>query len=116
MKRGMYTLVWGVIMVLLAVTMSACGGSGGGEGGTTYTCTWEERHTACNSGDYYAWTSECYHFDMEDYVEGYTPQQVCDNHTPASGGPYCSGVGTDFPCCIYKETRNAQLVQGGSCP
>jgi hypothetical protein len=112
MKRGMHKLGWSVIMMLLVVTLSACGGSGSGDGGgTTYTCSWEERHTGCDGYGYGEWHSECYHFDSEDYY--ITPQEVCDNHTPDTSDPVCTQSGS---CCIYTQTRNASLVHGGSCP
>ena len=91
----------GIAALLLA---SACGDEAGG----TYCCTFESRHSACGGGDYTTWETKYYEFDLDDYVEGWSPQRVCDKFS--GNDTECSAT-----CCIYTEARN-NVVSGGSCP
>jgi hypothetical protein len=94
--------VLAALLLSAGVVLLGCGG----EGSTIYHCTYETRHSGCGGGDWTAWTSECYRFDLEDYQEGWTPQRVCDKF---SG----SDTACESSCCIYVEHRNTTLAEGG---
>ncbi len=90
-----------VCALLAGVIFSACGEEGGG----IYCCTYESRHTACGGGDWGAWESESYQFNIDDYLEGWTPERVCDKFTGSD--TECSAT-----CCINVEYQNNVLSDG----
>jgi len=87
-----------------ALMMSSCGEDGGG----VYCCTYESRHSACGGGDYTPWETNYYEFNINDYVEGWSPQDVCDKFSGTDTS--CSAT-----CCIYSEDRN-NVLSSGACP
>jgi hypothetical protein len=92
-----------VCALIVVAVLSACGEEGGG----IYCCTYESRHTACGGGDWTAWESEAYQFDIDDYLEDWTPERVCDKF--AGSDTECSAT-----CCINVEYQNNNL-SGGEC-
>jgi hypothetical protein len=71
-------------------------------------CTYESRHSACGGGDYTAWETMYYEFNIDDYLEGWSPTDVCDKFSGTD--TTCSAT-----CCVYSEDRNNAL-SSGSCP
>ncbi|RLB48055.1 MAG: hypothetical protein DRH23_09445 [Deltaproteobacteria bacterium] len=94
-----------------AFTLLALGTSlmalGCGDEGGVYCCTYESRHSACGGGDYTAWATNYYEFNIDDYLEGWSPTDVCDKFSGTD--TTCSAT-----CCIYSEDRNTTL-SSGSC-
>ena len=95
-------------LVLLLSLLTGLSAWGCGDEGGVYCCTYESRHSACGGGDYTPWETNYYEFNIDDYVEGWSPQDVCDkfNGTDTS----CSAT-----CCIYSEDRN-NVLSSGECP
>jgi len=97
------------LAVVLSLGVAAVtGGCGGDEGGGLYCCTYESRHSACGGGNWTPWVTEHYEFNLDDYVEGWTPERVCAKFSGAD--TECAGG-----CCIDTENRN-NILSGGSCP
>jgi hypothetical protein len=98
------------IMAVMALAVSVLALScGGGDGGGQQACSYERRSSeTCNHYDWGSWEADCYSFNMDDYVEGVTAQEVCDNLT--EGGTTC-----ELDCCIDVQYQNV-TVSGGSCP
>jgi hypothetical protein len=95
---------------LLTLLLGACVaslGCGADEGGV-YCCTYESRYSACGGGDYSAWETNYYEFNIDDYVEGWSPADVCDKFSGTDTS--CSAT-----CCIYSEDRN-NVLSSGECP
>jgi hypothetical protein len=109
MKRNIMFLFFTLLLLSFAIIMTGCGSddddSGGGE---IYSCSYESRYWSDCTGDYSDWEHTCYQFNMDDYVDDYTPEKVCDNMT--SGGTHCEST-----CCINTYVRNKELNNGG-CP
>ncbi|MBN2067693.1 MAG: hypothetical protein JW744_04455 [Candidatus Diapherotrites archaeon] len=97
MKKAIFL----VGLLVLAIALSGCTEIG------SYSCRYESRHTGCGGKDWTAWQQECVEFDMEDYVDDWTPQMVCEKYT--GSGTHCSET-----CCIYTEYRN-NVFAGGGC-
>jgi hypothetical protein len=93
-----------VLLLTAMLTFSACGEEDGG----TYCCTYESRHTGCGGVGWSDWESESYEFNIDDYVEGWTPELVCDKFTGSD--TECSAT-----CCINTEYRSNTLADG-TCP
>jgi hypothetical protein len=95
------------IALLLAVVMGTCVliAGCGEDGGGIYCCTYESRHTACGGGDWTAWEAEFYQFNIDDYLEDWTPERVCNKFTGSD--TECGGG-----CCIYVEYSNNNLSSG----
>jgi len=93
-------------LILMASLLTA--GCGGEEGGGLYCCTYESRHSACGGGNWTAWEIQHYEFDLDDYVEGWTPEQVCAKFSGSD--TECAGG-----CCIDTQDRN-NVLSGGACP
>jgi hypothetical protein len=91
------------LVLYAAATLPGCGEEGGG----VYACRYESRHSACGGGDYTDWAAECYSFNIDDYLDGWTPEQVCDKFTGSDNE--CGGS-----CCITVEYRN-NVLSGGTC-
>ena len=83
--------------------ISACGGGGGGG---IYCCTYDSRHSACGGGSWTDWETESFEFNIDDYVEGWTPEDVCGQYDGSD--LECGGS-----CCIYVEYDNNELTDGG---
>ena len=98
-----YTAMW--LMLGAAFTTWGCGDGGGGG---VYCCTYESRHSACGGGDYTPWETNYYEFNIDDYVEGWSPQDVCAKFSGTDTS--CSAS-----CCIYSEDRN-NVLSNGPCP
>jgi len=97
------------LAVVLSLGVAAVtAGCGGDEGGGLYCCTYESRHSACGGGNRTAWETLSYEFNIDDYVEGWTPEQVCAKFSGSD--TECAGS-----CCIDTEQRN-NILSGGSCP
>ena len=77
----------------------------GDDADSVYCCTYESRHSACGGGDYTDWVTEYYEFNIEDYVDGWSPTDVCNKFSGTDTG--CSAT-----CCIYSEDRNNVLTSG----
>jgi hypothetical protein len=106
MRSSSSSRIGAILATVLAALAVACGGS---ESGGAYCCRYETRSTGCGGSGWGAWTAETYSFDIDAYVEGWTPERVCNNFT---GSPTsCTPSGS---CCIYVEYRNNQ-VSGGPC-
>jgi len=92
------------LVVVIGLSALGCGDDGGG----VYCCVYESRYSACGGGDYSAWETQYYEFNIDDYVEGWSPADVCDkfNGTDTT----CSAT-----CCIYSEDRN-NVLSSGECP
>ncbi len=102
MTRKVLTILIGVGLIA-GLLISGCG-----EDDTIYCCSYESRHTACGGSDWTAWEAEKYQFDIDTYLEDWTPERVCDKFTGSD--TECGGS-----CCINVEYRNNQL-SGGTCP
>lgn len=94
-------------LAMLAVSACLAGLGCGDSTGGVYCCTYDSRHSACGGGDYTAWETNYYEFNIDDYVEGWTPEQVCDKFSGTDTS--CSAT-----CCIYSEDRN-NVLSSGSC-
>ena len=79
----------------------ACGDDAGG----VYCCTYESRYSACGGGDYSDWEINYYEFNIDDYLEAWSPEKVCDKSSGTDTS--CSAT-----CCIYSEDRNNVLCSG----
>jgi len=90
-------------LLVAAVLLCGCGDGSGG----IYCCTYESRHTGCGGTGWEAWVSQSYEFNIDDYLEGWTPQRVCDKF---SG----SDTACEASCCIDIQYRNTTL-SSGSC-
>ncbi len=93
-----------MLIIILAGSLLFVGGCGE-DGNTLYNCSYQSRHTACGGGDWTAWESACYQFDMDDYLDDWTPQRVCDKFSGSD--TECSAT-----CCINVEYQNNQLASG----
>ena len=62
------------LFVASSFTAPGCGDEGGG----VYCCTYESRRSACGGGDYTAWETNSFEFNIDDYVAGWSPEDVCD--------------------------------------
>jgi len=94
-----------IAVVALVAVAVVPGGCGDDEGGGVYCCTWESRHTGCGGTDWTAWETEQDEFNIDDYLEGWTPERVCNKYTGSDTA--CSDT-----CCIYVEKRNNTLTSG----
>ena len=99
MRSALLTLLLGA-----CVTSLGCGEDEGG----VYCCTYESRYSACGGGDYSAWETKYCEFNIDDYVEGWSPADVCDKFSGTDTS--CSAT-----CCIYSEDRN-NVLSSGECP
>ena len=95
----------GLILALVSVAMLVGCGSDSGGGGSVYACNYEKRTTGCGGGDYGAWEAYCYEFDMDDYLEGWTPERVCDKF---SGSDTSCAAG----CCINIQYQSNEVSKG----
>lgn len=94
----------GALIVVGLLMPTGCGPSDDG----IYACTYETRYSQCGGGNYSAWETECYEFNIDDYQEGWSPERVCNKYT---GSDVECGGG----CCIYVDYRNNHL-SSGHCP
>lgn len=96
--------------LLIAVSLGAAvaSGCGGEDGGGVYCCTYESRHSACGGGSWTAWETLHYEFDLDDYVEGWTAEQVCAKFSGSDTA--CSAT-----CCVDTEQRS-NVLEAGACP
>jgi hypothetical protein len=92
-----------MVLGLLSGLIASCG-----EEDHIYCCSYESRHSACGGGNYTSWETTDYQFDIWDYKEGWTPEDVCNKFTGSD--TECGGS-----CCIYVEYQNNQL-SAGECP
>jgi hypothetical protein len=81
--------------------IAGCGGDD-----SIYCVTYESRHTGCGGAGWSDWEPDHYEFNMDDYKEGWTPEDVRDKFTGTATN--CGGG-----CCIEIEYLNAQLSDGG---
>ena len=93
-------LLLSVLIVACAMVITSC------SQGSTYCCTYESRHTGCGGVGWSQWETEYYEFDIDDYKEGWTPEQVCNKFTGSD--TECGGG-----CCIEVQYRNNRLSSGG---
>lgn len=103
-KHGIKGWIVGLVCAAMLLLTSACGDESGG----VYCCTFESRYSACGGGDYTTWEMEYYEFNLDDYVEGWDAQRVCDKFD--GNDTACSAT-----CCIYTEDR-LMSVSAGGCP
>jgi hypothetical protein len=92
-----------LVALLVAVGCNTTGPSKSG----IYACTYEIRSTGCGGSGWSAWTTECYQFNIDDYVSGWTPTMVCDKFSGSD--TECGGS-----CCINVQYRN-NTVKSGKC-
>ena len=78
------------------------------EGGGVYACNYESRYTGCGGVGWSDWETECYEFNIDDYLEDWTPERVCNKFTGTD--TECGGG-----CCIEVQYQNTEL-SSGSCP
>lgn len=96
-----------LLSAVLVVAISGVSGCGDEAGGGIYCCSYEVRSTGCGGTDWKEWQTEVYEFNIDDYLEGWTPQRVCDKFSGSD--TECGGS-----CCIEVQYRNTEL-SGGSC-
>jgi hypothetical protein len=95
-------------LILMTLVASSPAAGCGDEAGGVYCCSYESRHSACGGGDYSAWETNLYEFNIDDYLEGWSPADVCDKF----GGTDTTCSAT---CCVHSEDRN-NVLSSGSCP
>jgi hypothetical protein len=78
-----------------------------GDGGSLYCCAYESRSTGCGGVGWSDWAAESFTFNIDDYIEGWTPEQVCGKFSGSD--TECSAT-----CCIDVEYRSNTL-SGGAC-
>lgn len=100
-----YLIAAAILAIVSMAVLAGCAGDSGGGGGI-YACDYEKRSSACGGGDYSDWEAYCYEFDMDDYLESWTPEMVCDKYSGSD--LHCAGS-----CCIYVDYRNNELSKGG---
>lgn len=88
-------------LLFLLIIISGCSEN------TSYSCTYESRHTGCGGKEWTIWVKDCVAFNMDDYKEGWTPEKVCEKY---SGTDTNCGGG----CCIEIEYRN-NMISKGTC-
>jgi len=93
------------VLTLLTLGASLMVLSCGDDAGGVYCCTYESRHSACGGGDYTDWVPEYYEFNIDDYLDGWSPTDVCNKFSGTDTS--CSAT-----CCIYSEDRNNVLTSG----
>ncbi len=102
----------GSLIIISAMTCAALAGSfgcssdlEGEENGGVYCCRYRSESTHCNSGTHDAPEEQSFEFNLDDYVEGSTPESVCGNfsgsHTQCGGG-----------CCINIYYTNLGVTPG----
>lgn len=96
------------VLLLLSLASGLMAWGCGDESGGVYCCTFESRHSACGGGDYTPWETNYYEFNIDDYVEGWSPNDVCDKFSGTDTN--CSAT-----CCVYSEDRN-NVLSSGACP
>jgi hypothetical protein len=96
-----------LLCAFVSTTAAAAVGCGGdnGDGGGTYCCRYESRHTPCGGGTYSNWQAEKYEFNIDDYVAGWTPEAVCNKFTG-------NWTNCEAGCCINGQYRNNTLSSG----
>jgi hypothetical protein len=97
-----------VIIIGLTTIIGCFGEEDEGDGGAIYSCTYDKRSTGCGGTGWSDWETSCYEFDIDDYVEGWTPEMVCDKFS--GSGEECGGS-----CCILYEYRD-NVLSSGYCP
>lgn len=71
-------------------------------GDTLYSCSYEVRSTSCSGYGWSEWESRCFDFDLEEYLEGISAEDVCD--TFSGSQTECAST-----CCIDFQYRDNQL-------
>ena len=100
--RVMRQLLWVGALLMSVASVSGCGDD---EGGGIYCCSYESRHTGCGGTGWTDWESKSEQFNIDDYLEGWTPERVCNKYT--GNDTECSDT-----CCINIQLRNNQLTSG----
>jgi hypothetical protein len=88
------------LIVTLAMVITGCADD------SIHCVTYETRHTGCGGVGWSEWTTEHYEFNMDDYQDGWTPEDVRDKFTGSK--TECGGG-----CCIEVQYQNAQVSSGG---
>lgn len=94
------------LLALLAFPVLPMSCGEGGEGsGEIYCCTYQSRATGCGGTGWKDWKDGSDQFNIDDYLEGWTPERVCNKYTGSD--TECGGS-----CCINVEYRNNTLSSG----
>lgn len=102
--RSLSAIAIAIALAFGALGFVACGDEGGG----VYCCTYESRHTGCGGSGWTEWETSSEQFNIDDYKEGWSPEDVCDKYTGT--WDECGGS-----CCISGEYRN-NVLSSGACP
>ncbi len=101
-KHRIKAWIIGLVGAAALLLASACGDESGG----VYCCTFESRHSACGGGgDYTAWETEYYEFNLDDYLEGWDAQRVCNKFDGTD-------TACEAGCCINIEDRLLSVSPG----
>ena len=90
------------MLTLVAFLVAACGDEGG-----VYCCTYGERSTGCGGIGWSGWETEYYQFNIDDYLDGWSPERVCNKFR--GDDTACSAS-----CCIEIQKRD-NVVSSGEC-
>ncbi len=99
----------GIIVSLVAgllLTTLACGE--GEDGVDIFSCSFEERNTACNSTIFGPWEADCATIDFE-LIEGLSQSDFCAQTFPPTDSE------TQAECTVLFEFRNV-VANDGACP
>ena len=96
-------LLCAMIWLVAIASFGGCGDDEGGGG--IYCCSYESRHTGCGGTGWTDWEAKSDEFNIDDYLEGWTPERVCNKYTGSD--TECSTT-----CCINVQHRNNQLASG----
>jgi hypothetical protein len=99
-----YLIMFGILAVISLTMFASCAEDSGGGGGV-YACNYEKRATGCGGIGWGDWEAYSYEFDIDDYVEGWTPERVCDKFSGSD--THCAGG-----CCIDIQYQNNEVAKG----